>query len=476
MNIERWISRIKDTVSLLRLKPFDTSTSIGRSRDRHRRVVLTALASAAARAVTLLTGLISVPLTVRYLGTERYGMWMTISSITSVLQFADLGLGNGLLNAVSEANGKDDRVMAQEYVSSASFMLTSIAVLLAIVFVVVYPHVSWQRLFNVSSEKAVAESGPATLVFVTCFLLNIPLGVVKRIQFGYQEGFINSVLEGVGRLFGLSGILFVIILKAGLPWLVLAMAGGPVLASLLNGLYLFGFQRPWILPHPDSVSRVAARKVLNAGLLFFVLQIVVALAFSSDSLVIAQVLGASAVTLYAVPMKLFQMVSMVLQMILSPLWPAYGEATAREDVRWIRKTLMKSLVFSLSFSASGSFLLIVLGHRIVKIWAGPEIILSLDLLLGLGVWTVLKSVGNAIAMFLNGIGIIKFQVLTAIFMGASAFALKIVLSRIMGLPGVVWSTVIAYSISTVLPMGIYIPRLLKNKFSCSESIIRREMI
>jgi O-antigen/teichoic acid export membrane protein len=47
---------------------------------------------------------ISVPLTLTYLGSERYGMWMAISSIVALLAFADFGLGNGLVNAIAVAS------------------------------------------------------------------------------------------------------------------------------------------------------------------------------------------------------------------------------------------------------------------------------------------------------------------------------------------------------------------------------------
>lgn len=459
-----WISRIKHMTSLLRLESFDTSTAEGRSNERHRRIILTALASAGARGVTVLTGLISVPLTVRYLGVERYGIWMVISSVISLLQFADLGLGNGLLNAIAETNGKNDRKMAREYVSSTFFLLFGIAILLALVFFVAYPYISWQHVFNASSMLAVVEAGPATAVFMGCFLFNIPLGVVRRTQLGYQEGFVNSILETVGRLVGLGGVLLAIALKAGLPWLVLAMAGGPVLAALFNGIQIFGFRRPWLIPRLGCITKTAMGKVLKTGFLFFVLEIVGALAFTSDNIVIAQVLGASAVTLYAVPMKLFQLLSTVLQMVLSPLWPAYGEAVAHNDLEWAKRTLRKSLGFSMLFGTLGSVVLIVFGSQFVRIWAGPEIAPSFELLLGLGLWTVLNITGTAVAMFLNGVNAIGFQTITAVLMGISALILKIVLSQTIGLSGVIWATIIAYFVCVVIPMVIYVPRLLRVKF------------
>ena len=98
---------------ILRLKEFDTSTPEGRSQERYRRVALTAISSAGARALTVVTMLIAVPLTLNYLGSERYGLWMTISSIILMMRFADLGMGLGLMNAVSEAHGQEDHLHLQ---------------------------------------------------------------------------------------------------------------------------------------------------------------------------------------------------------------------------------------------------------------------------------------------------------------------------------------------------------------------------
>ena len=44
-------------------------------------MALTAISSAVAKVITVVTMLISVRLTLNYLGTERYGLWMTISSV-----------------------------------------------------------------------------------------------------------------------------------------------------------------------------------------------------------------------------------------------------------------------------------------------------------------------------------------------------------------------------------------------------------
>ncbi len=445
----------------IRLTPFDISSAEGRADERYRRIALTTLTQVAAKGINILTALVSVPLALGYLGTERYGMWLTISSFIVILRFADLGLGNGVLNMISATEGKDEQSMAQRYVSSGFFMLCGIAFLLATLFLAAYPLVDWPQVFNVSSNQAQTEANSAVIVFAICFLLGLPLGLVQRIHFGYQEGFVNSAWLALGNLLGLGGVLLVIHLQAGLPWLVLMLAGAPVLALLLNGIILFRFRRPWLRPRWEFVESDAVRRLLDLGGAFFVLQVAVAVTFSSDNIVAAQVLGAEAVSDYGVPMRLFMTVSLLVGMALQSFWPAYGEAIARQDIRWVRRTLTRSLVATVAVSTFPALFLILFGRPLILWWTAGEIETSLVLLTGLAIWTVLSATGNALAMFLNGANIIRFQAICAVLLMVAALAAKIFFARRFGVPGIVWGTVGAYVLFTVLPMALYIPRLLK---------------
>jgi hypothetical protein len=63
------------------LKTLFTRSSADPGRERYRRAGMTASTSYMAKGLTLLMGFVSVPLTVHYLGAERYGVWLTISSL-----------------------------------------------------------------------------------------------------------------------------------------------------------------------------------------------------------------------------------------------------------------------------------------------------------------------------------------------------------------------------------------------------------
>lgn len=193
---------------------------------------------------------------------------------------------------------------------------------------------------------------------------------------------------------------------------------------------------------------------------FFILQIAVALAYASDNLVAAKVLGPEAVTQYSVPAKMFSLLSVMVGILLNPLWPAYGEAIARGDISWVKRTLIRSLSIALLFSILTSALFVAFGVQIIHVWVGPEFNPSLLLRLGLAAWTVMASVGGAAAIFMNGVNVIKFQVLVAGLVGIGGLLFKVLLAQQIGIAGIIWGTVIAYAVFSVVPSIVFIPKLL----------------
>lgn len=431
-----------------------------RGRERYRRALLMSIASLGARGIGVLTLAVSIPLTVRYLGTERYGLWMTIASLIGFLNFANLGLDHGLLNAIAGAHGRDDREAAAKYVSSAFFMILAAAALFGGTLVAVGWWIPWAQVFNISSPEAVAEAGPAVVAFVLCFVVGMPLGVVNQVQLGYQEGFINSLWDGGGKLLGLLALVVAIRLEAGLPWLVLAASGAPVLATLLNGAVLFAVRRPWLMPSLRRADRQAAVWLFKRGIWFFAALLGGGLLYWSDNLIVARMLGASAVAAYAVAFQLFGFVAQFVALFLGPLWPAYGEALARGDSGWIVQAFRRSLAATTAMTGVMALALIFFGRSIIELWVGVSVSPPESLLVGLALWMVLNAGWSVSAMLLNGLNRLRLQAAIVAATGIGAIGAKILLAREFGLPGIAWGNAIAYGLLAGVPLAFFIPRVL----------------
>lgn len=450
-------------------KPVDNSKALaadsglaasGRGGERNKRAVLTAISSTIARVIQAVSTLITVPLTLRYLGNERFGLWMAINSVLLMATFADFGLGNGILNTVATAYGKDDFEGIRKAISSGIVALTTVATLMFVIYLTIYPHISWGDFFHVTSSQARSEAGPTFTVFILCFLLNIPLDIVQRVQLGMQQGYINGLWQMCGSLVALAGVLLGIHFGVSLPVLVAAVAGGPVLSMLLNSIHFLIFNPYRIRPHYRYFSRDTITHIARLGTLFFILQLSASIAFSADNFVIARTLGAVHVPEYSIPQRLFGFISMISAILINPLWPAYGEAISRNDTHWIKTTLQKSLFGVLAGASVAAVGLLIAIPTILHIWVGNRVHPSFILILGLAIWVILECCGNAVAIFLNGVSIIRFQVATSVVFSAACLITKFIVARRYGISAVPWATISTYVLCVAIPYLFYLPRVI----------------
>jgi O-antigen/teichoic acid export membrane protein len=466
---QRTKARLRQIAGLVRLRAFETDTAQGRSQERHRRVALTSIASVAKKLITGVSLLISIRLTLSYLGNERYAVWVVISSTLSMLTWSDLGLGNGLINIIAECHGKEDRVAARQSVASALFMLSCVAVLILAAASVAFPHVNWASYFKISDIRAKAEYTHTFVVCLLCFALGLPLGVVSRIHSGLQEGYINDLYASVGSLVGLLGILIAIHLRLGLVWLALAMAGAPLLMSAVNAAHVFVFSHPWLLPRPTDIHAKMSAMLLRSGSLFLVLQLSLAIAFQSDNVVIARVMGVGVVPQYSLPSRLFQFVPLLFSFLLSSLWPAYREAVARGDLAWAERTFYRSLASSIGISLPIVGALFLLGPFLLHLWVGNAVHFSLALLIALSVQVLVNAAYNPISNFLNGMGVLGPQAIFTVAMAVVNITLSILLTRKIGISGVVWGSSISLLLCSIGPGMFYAKRAIRH------SVLAREL-
>jgi O-antigen/teichoic acid export membrane protein len=459
MNIGQKLDELRNHLGLASGAHHDAGQ---RGSGRNRRAALTGGTAVFARAVQVATSLVTVPLTIHYLGNERFGLWMTISSVLAMANFADFGIGNGVLNTVADAYGKNDFERIRAAISSGFAVLGTIGLALAGLFAASFLWVSWADVFRVTSAQARAEAGPALMVFAACFALNIPLDLVQRVQWGLQQGFRMNLWQVCGSLVGLAGVVTGIHMHAGLPILVAALAGAPVLATAMNSFHFFVVSRPDLMPRLRLVSRDAISYILRVGAMFFVMQLMISIAYSADNIIIARTMGAASVPSYSIPQRMFSLITLMVTMLITPLWPAYGEAIARGDMEWARRTLKRSLIAVFGATVIASTALLLVAHRLIVWWIGPGISPPFILLLGLAGWVVVECCGNTLSVFLNGAGIVRFQAIMLSIFGVACLGLKVYFIRRFGIVAIPWATLLSYVPVVGIACAFFLPGAVKH--------------
>ena len=242
--------------------------------------------------------------------------------------------------------------------------------------------------------------------------------------------------------------------------MVLALAGAPIAIALVNTADFFWRLRPDLRPRTGDVHLGAMHRLSTDGALFLVLQICAAIMFQTNAIIIAQLLGAGEVAEFAVADRMFSVVGVVLSLVLTPLWPAYGEAVARGDLGWVRRTLRRSLILAAASSTLLALLFVVAGPVLLRWWVGAAVSPPFSLLVALGIWKIVESVGSTVAMFLNGVNEIAIQAAFAVVAATASVALRIWWAPRFGVTGVMAGTIAAYLLFAVPFLGYAIRHAL----------------
>lgn len=441
----RWLSdvggRLGFAASLMFHGPFDTSCAQGRSQERLRRIALTAVSAAAARAAALGAPLVTIAFTLPYLGKEAFGLWMTTVGLFSLAAFADLGLGNGLLTSLSRvATSADDCHERVQLLSSAFFTLLLVAAILICGFWVCLPVVPWGRLVNATTPHA---SSLATVVIVAVFVprvAQIPFAIVERAQLAAQEGYQTNAWQCIGSLATMLLGVLAVELDLGPVVVLAALNAMPAVMFGINWCWYFCHHRPSLLPRVSAFSGPVARSLMTKGAAYCLLSVLVMFHRSVDNVIVAHVSGLEDVTSFAVAAKVSTILTTLFGAISLAMWSANGEALVRGDRTWVRKnTIRVSLLASVVVLLGGSALTLI-GPWVMYQWLGPVGRVSRWLLLGFAAREVGFAFVTPFLMVLNGAGKVREQLVVYSAYAVVSLALRIALACMFGSATVPWST------------------------------------
>jgi O-antigen/teichoic acid export membrane protein len=418
------------------------------------------LASLVARATGWLATLAIVPLTIGAIGREMYGAWMAILGVVALLSFADLGIGNAIITRVSHANAAQVRARLSQEISSALALLCGIAAVLVGLATAMYFWVDSAKLLNVDATQELStQVRRALFAVIVLYAISLPVNVVTGVRRGLQEMHVSALLEIPQAVIRVATVALAV--RVGAPlWVLASVAfGTQMVAPLLSWAMLRSQDRADISLR--NAHRQITRLILRSGLLFLGVQVAVLIGYSSDTVIAARLFGAAKVADYALPSQLAIAGIGVISIGVAPLWGAYADAVGRGDSGWARETFRKSLVAMSAVGFLGAVAYLLIAPSFIGWWSRGRVQPSISIIAGFALWILLSSIGSALATFLNALHIVKLQLIASLSMAALNIVTSVALARRVGVSGLIWGTVIAFTVCILVPYTVVLPRLLR---------------
>lgn len=392
---------------------------------------------------SILANFLLVPLTINFLDTTNYGIWLLITSFVGWFAFFDVGLGHGLRNKFAESKAKNDHKHIKSLISSAYFTLFFVCLLLTFFFIGINFFVDWTVIFN--TEKRLYEDlSLLMLVVFSCFCFQLVAKLITSIYTADQKPSNQDLINFLTQLISLLVIyLATQFLNSSLLLFGVLFSVIPLLILIIFNLVSFSREYKEYKPSFILCKKKYIKEIFGLGFKFFVIQIAGVVIYSTDNIIITQLFGPDEVVPYNLAFKYFSIITLGFSIIVTPYWSAITEAYTKNEMDWIKKSMKNLTLIAIGFVLV-TILFIVFSNWFYQVWIGKQITVPILLSSLMGLYVSIQVLMTPVLYFINGTGKVKLQQNILVLMAIINIPLSIVLARNfeIGSSGVILATII----------------------------------
>lgn len=388
------------------------------------------------KGASIIISLSLVPLTLNYLSSYDYGVWLTLSSILTWVNYMDIGLANGLRNRLTETFADGNRKLGQIYVSTTFFLLTLIMTIFFLLFLVLQLCIDWSVILN-AKQVTVKNLNTIIVVAFAFFCLSLIFKLTGIILIADQRPAANDLITLMGSALSLL-VIFILTktTQGSLYNVIVTFTAFPALILLLSYPVIFGTKYKYLKPSISSIRLKYFKNLMHLGIQFFIMQISSIIIFSSSNIIISHTLNPEQVTPYNIVFKYFSIITLLFNIAITPMWSATTEAYAKKDLDWIKKGI-KSMLKVWGICVLGIFIMIFCSEFIYNIWVGQKVKIPSTLTILMGIYSILLLWSVCFSTFLFGIGKLRLQLLNIVFVAIVFIPLAVWMTRTYGIYGIV---------------------------------------
>ncbi|MBI3432273.1 MAG: oligosaccharide flippase family protein [Hydrogenophilales bacterium] len=363
-------------------------------------ILRNAASNFAGGALPALVTIVTLPITLSYLGTPYYGIFTLIMAIVGYFALLDVNVTAGSVKFLAEYHADDQHEKSCQVVTLGLYLYAGIGLLGCIGIALAAPWLV-HDVFNIADFREPEALTSLRIAAVAFF-------------FSQLQSYLQSIPQGLGR-YDISGR-YEVMFGTIVPLLTVAvlLAGGHLvavvlfrtLASMVNVYMLWRMVRKlmptfaWQFP-----ERALARAVFGFSGFAYLKRIASISGEQADKLIIGALVNMRALTYYTIPYTLTGRVFSLINRLGAVMFPMASALAARGEVDKLNEIYLVATRYTIYLNGALSVLLIVTGHTALQLWVGEAIAnQSAAILALLAASLFLDSLTNLPTQITDGLG------------------------------------------------------------------------
>jgi len=396
--------------------------------------------SFALRAISVASAFLTVSFSLKLLDTNKYGIWLAISSTVSWISVLDIGLANGLRNKIAEYFALKDYKSSKIDVSSTYAILLLIMVPVMLIFCAIAPFINWNNVFRTHLDEK--ELLYTLIVVFVGLALQFVLKPIASVLQGDQK--IHKANQ-IALVCNVSPLVPIIIgakyLKGSILFLAMAQTMLPVVVMLIYSIVLFSGGYKNISPSLKNVDLKKSKALFGLSFAFFIVQIARVFILSTTEIIITRNFGGSYVTIYNLLFRYYGVAGMILYIVLASYWSAFTNAFALNDLDWVRTSMRKLIRMAFMFTG-----IVVLQFLLIKpvfhLWVGDKVPVPMSTSISMALYFIFCLFTDTLVIVINGSGRMRIQSIVTMITAVLHIPVVLFLIRYyhMGLNSIIYAT------------------------------------
>ncbi|WP_405722856.1 hypothetical protein OG607_13320 [Streptomyces sp. NBC_01537] len=398
--------------------------------------------------ITAAAMLLTTRVMVDSLGLPGYALVTLAVTLPTMIPLGDLGVGAAIINALAQCRDSDREPVRQTVVSGAR-TLTYAGALIAVVGIVPACLGAWTPALGRTAQPG---TDACVAVAFAAFGYSLPFSLGKSLLIALNRTHIALFMQAAGSVLALVLLLIAAVIHA--PIAAFAASGFLaqcavgvvclVLASRLLAMPLLSLVAgTWRRCQPASRIRhlTAPMLVINAGS---------SVAYTTDRLVLSHVADPAAVAVYSAGAQLFTPAIGLIGIAGVPLWTLFAHQREARDAPSRRDLATLTLCFAAGGVLMGTAF-VALGPAVGSWMVHDRVHVGAGLMAAFAALLFVQALNYPVSMWLTDAVGLRFQALRISIMAVINLVLSIPLACLIGAPGPVIGSVVAFSAVVLIP-------------------------
>jgi len=317
-----------------------------------------------------LLGFLFVPLYIKYLGIESYGLIGFSVSLSALLRLADLGLSSTLSREFARCSAMPDSAQRMRgLLKTLQTVYWSISLLLGLIMVACAPLIARYWINPGSLDVAIVQN--AVMLMGLTAAMQGPMSLYIGGVFGLQRHVLGNLINSALAALRFGGVVLVLALfSPTLNMFFVFQFGVASIGALCTGIILWGLlphtgiSSHFHIAHLKSVWRFAAGMSISSilGLILFQL----------DKIILIKILPLKIFGYYAVASTAAVAITYIGGPLFTTFLPRYTQLYAAGDEELLRATYRRSCKLNAIITVPTVIFLAIFSKEALRIWTGSS--------------------------------------------------------------------------------------------------------